>query len=270
MSPALAQVNNAGANFWGMQPSYTEGGVGLRAQANFLGAFTLTRLLEGVMLSSVPSRVVNVSSVTHRAGSLRCGAQRFLREWECGSYADAKLALVLHAYELDRRCAARGLRACAVDPGAVQTGIWAQTPLARRGVRAVMDQLYAPPKEGAAAVVHAACTDLDAAEARAVATPAKGAADTPRSLHREPGRLYFARGLFAAPPVTADGWLPSPLWKGVALLASVVDQPLRRLSCGVVASSTAAVRSSPESYDRLRARELWNAAADAAGLPQEV
>ena len=268
-------MNNAGANFWGMPPSYTSGGVGLRAQANFLGAYTLTRLLEGCLLSSVPSRVVNVSSVTHRAGTLRCGATRFLREWDCGSYADAKLALVLHAYELDRRCAARGLRACAVDPGAVQTGIWAHTPLARRGVRAVMDQLYAPPKEGAATVVHAACCDLDAAEARAAAAaPAPGAAGdgvpAPRSTHREPGRLFFARGLFAAAPVTADGWLPSAVWKGAALLASVVDQPLRRISCGAVASSVAAVRSSPESYDRLRARELWNAAADAAGLPQEV
>ena len=267
-------MNNAGANFWGMPPSYTAGGVGLRAQANFLGAYTLTRLLEGCLLASVPSRVVNVSSVTHRAGTLRCGATRFLREWDCGSYADAKLALVLHAYELDRRCAARGLRACAVDPGAVQTGIWAHTPLARRGVRAVMDQLYAPPKEGAATVVHATCCDLEAAEAHAAAAPAPGVAGdggpAPRSTHREPGRLFFARGLFAAAPVTADGWLPSALWKGAALLASVVDQPLRRLSCGAVASSVAAVRSSPESYDRLRARELWNAAADAAGLPQEV
>ena len=103
-------MNNAGANFWGMPPSYTAGGVGLRAQANFLGAYTLTRLLEGCLLASVPSRVVNVSSVTHRAGTLRCGATRFLREWDCGSYADAKLALVMHAYELDRRAAARGRR----------------------------------------------------------------------------------------------------------------------------------------------------------------
>jgi hypothetical protein len=272
-----AQVNNAGRNFWGERPSYTLGtGVGACAQTNFLGPYALTRLLEGRLLASAPSRVVCVSSVTHRAGTLRSGAARFLREWERGSYADSKLALTMLAYEFDRRTQQRGVRAVAVDPGAVQTGIWAHTPLARPGVRAVMDQLYAPPREGAAAVLHAACADLDA-EAAAAADAARRGAAAPATTtaattaaHREPGRLYFARGLFARAPVTADGWLPSVVWKGVALAASVADQPLRRITCGAMGVTTVAVRSSPESYDRLRARELWNAAADAAGLPQEV
>jgi NAD(P)-dependent dehydrogenase (short-subunit alcohol dehydrogenase family) len=278
--PLHILVNNAGANFWNASPTYTAGGVGGCAQANFLGAYTLTRLLEGALLTSAPSRVVNVASVTHRAGSLKAGAARFLREWERGTYADAKLAQVMFAYELDRRTSPRGVRAVAVDPGAVQTGIWAHTPLARPALRALMDKLYAPPHEGATAVLHAACADLDEAEASAAlayAHPAAGvlgaaaaAAEAPRAAHREPCRLYFARGLFARPPVTADGWLPNVVWKGAALLASIADEPLRRVSCGSMGVTTAAVRSSPESYDRLRARELWNAAADAAGLPQEV
>jgi NAD(P)-dependent dehydrogenase (short-subunit alcohol dehydrogenase family) len=277
--PLHILVNNAGANFWGARPSFTPGGVGACAQANFLGAYTLTRLLEGALLVSAPSRVVNVSSVTHRAGTLKAGAARFLREWERGTYADAKLAQVMFAYELDRRTSPRGVRAVAVDPGAVQTGIWAKTPLARPALRALMDKLYAPPHEGAAAVVYAACADLEAAEAAAVAATTDptalaaggaAAADAPRAAHREPCRLYFARGLFARAPVTADGWLPNVVWKGAALLASIADEPLRRVSCGSMGVATAAVRSSPESYDRLRARELWNAAADAAELPQEV
>ena len=284
--PLHLLVNNAGANFWAAPPSFTPGGVGACVQANFLGPYALTRLLEAPLRLGAPSRVVCVASVTHRAGTMRAGATRFLRDWAHGTYADSKLALVMFAYELDRRLARAGVRAVAVDPGAVQTGIWAGTPLARPGVKAVMDSLYAPPREGAAAVLHACVADLEEAERDALAftaadvgyaSAAPGEAVSPsalvsagRAVHREPGRLYFARGLFARTPVTSDGWLPGPVWKGAALLASVADQPLRRLSCGSLGVMTRAVRSSPESYDRLRARELWEAAAEAAGLPPEV
>jgi NAD(P)-dependent dehydrogenase (short-subunit alcohol dehydrogenase family) len=257
-------VNNAGRNFWGERAFYSEQGVGGCAQINFLGCFALTSLLAGRLLGSAPSRVVTVSSVTHRSGTLGLGAARFLRDWSCGTYADAKLAQVLFAYELDRRVSARAVRSVVADPGAVQTGIWANTPLAKPAIKAVMDRLYAPPKEGAAAVLFACTADLAAEEAIAEC-------GTPGSRRfREAGRLYFARGLFARGPITADGWLPGAIWKGAALLASVVDQPLRRATCGSAGGRVSAVRSSPESYDRLRARELWNAAADAAGLPQEV
>ena len=70
----------------------------------------------------------------HRTGTLRRGAARFLREWECGRYGDAKLAQVLFSYELDRRTPARGLRAVGADPGAVAPNIAAAPPLSRRGV----------------------------------------------------------------------------------------------------------------------------------------
>jgi WW domain-containing oxidoreductase len=296
--PLHCLVNNAGANFWNAAPFYTSQGIGGCAQVNFLGCYTLTRLLEGCLLASAPSRVVTVSSVMHRTGTLRFGATRFLREWRCGTYSDAKLAQVLFTYELDRRLGGRGVRACIADPGAVQTEIWRATPLRRPGVKAVMDQLYAPPREGAQTVIHAATCDMDEAEqswnktcaapdvgglapASASDAASQAPADatgkasvprpSPRSTHREPGRLYFARGLFAGGPVTADGWLPQPLWKGAALLCSVMDQPLRRATCGTTTlAGVRPVKSSPESYDRLRARELWNAAADVAGLPQEA
>ena len=93
-------VNNAGCNFWGKEkPFYTEEGVGGCAQINFraspcaarvvllaprrpdappaVGCYALTRLLSGTMLASAPSRVVTVTSVMHRAGTLRRGAARF-------------------------------------------------------------------------------------------------------------------------------------------------------------------------------------------------
>ena len=41
---------------------------GAPKQVNHLGGYLLVRLLEGVLLASAPSRVVVVSSVTHRYG----------------------------------------------------------------------------------------------------------------------------------------------------------------------------------------------------------
>ena len=82
----------------------------------------------------------------HRSGNLARGADCFLKEYQCGTYSHAKLAEVLFSYEFDRRAQPKGVRAVAVDPGAVQTNIWANTPLSVAGVKGLMDRLYAPPR----------------------------------------------------------------------------------------------------------------------------
>lgn len=64
----------------------------MAAQINFLGAFALTRLLTPELEKSAPSRVVTVSSVMHRRGTLRFGSAPFLTDYEKGTYAHAKLA----------------------------------------------------------------------------------------------------------------------------------------------------------------------------------
>jgi retinol dehydrogenase-12 len=66
--PLNILVNNAGAAMG--KPWYTQEGVGGSAQVNHLGAYTLTRLLEEELTLGAPSRVVNVSSVTHRLASM--------------------------------------------------------------------------------------------------------------------------------------------------------------------------------------------------------
>ena len=249
-------INNAGTNFWGAPPFYTESGVGGCAQVNFLGAYCLTRMLHSTLAASAPSRIVTVSSVMHRNGSLRCGAGRFLREWACGGYTNAKLAEAVFAFELDRRLSAAGggVRSVVCDPGAVQTNIWVGTPFAFAPVKALMDRLYAPPREGAASLIHAATVDLDT-----VASP-RGC---------EPQRLFFARGLFASAPITADAWMPRPLWGVSTALMSICDQPLRSLSGGRLGANTAAVVAAPETYDKALGAELWSVAAKEAALPAE-
>lgn len=51
-------------------------------QVNYLGPYMLTRLLEPSMVASAPSRVVNVSSVTHRYGVISNAASFLSRSAE--------------------------------------------------------------------------------------------------------------------------------------------------------------------------------------------
>ena len=251
--PLHILCNNAGANFMSCPPTYVGDGINLRAQTNFLGGHALERLLLETLKASQPSRVVHVASVMHRFGSLRNNPRNFLTSWNAGTYSDAKLATTLGAYEADRRYSHLGVRSVAVDPGGVATAIWRNTPLATTALgRALVNTFYAPPAEGSTAVVHACTAPLTES----------GPAGA------EPGRLFFARGMFAAPPVTST-WLPRLLAMPLAALSSAVDQPLRALSGGKLATRTCAVRSSRESYDRVLARQLWDAAAEAAGLPRD-
>ena len=65
-------------------------------QVNYLGPYHLTRLLEPQLLASAPSRIVNVSSIMHRSGSVHSNPDAFLRDWNRGSqYSNTKLANVM-------------------------------------------------------------------------------------------------------------------------------------------------------------------------------
>ena len=81
-------------------------------QVNYLGPYHLTRLLEPQLAASAPSRVVNVSSIMHRAASVDSNITSFLRDWNKGSqYANTKLANVLFTYEAQRRWGQQGIQA---------------------------------------------------------------------------------------------------------------------------------------------------------------
>ncbi len=86
-------------------------------QVNYLGPYHLTRLLQPRLAASTFSRVVNVSSIMHRAASVDSNIHRFLTDWNKGSqYANTKLANVLFTYEAQRRWASR--------PGAIQASFY--------------------------------------------------------------------------------------------------------------------------------------------------
>ncbi len=96
-------VNNAG--LMAVDGSKTEDGFETQFGVNHLGHFALTAHLMPTLLATKGSRVVNVSSMGHRAGTLDLDdlmfERRGYRRWP--PYFQSKLANLLFTAELDRR-----------------------------------------------------------------------------------------------------------------------------------------------------------------------
>ena len=128
-------VNNAG--LMATDLSRTAQGFEMQLGVNHLGHFALTLDLLPLLVATPGSRVVTVSSFSHRAGSLRLDDPhaRTTRYRRWPAYAQSKLANLLFTYELARRLDASGLAlaALAAHPGFARTDLGAEgTSLANR------------------------------------------------------------------------------------------------------------------------------------------
>ncbi len=119
-------VNNAGI----MQVPYgtTEDGFERQLGTNHLGHFTLTGLLINTIRATANARVVNISSIAHRAASINF--DNLMYEGGTGyspgrAYGRSKLANLMFTYELQRRFEAGGVNAIAVaaHPGVSNTNL---------------------------------------------------------------------------------------------------------------------------------------------------
>lgn len=278
--PLHVLVNNAGMLYEG-EPWMVDGIAG-PAQVNYLGPFTLTRLLEAELIASAPSRVVNVSSVTHRMACLG-DPDTYLTNWSQGRhYGLSKLVNALFAFEFERRLRAAGLdnvHSCAVDPGGVKSQIWQGSGVfSRPPVSTVINALYAPNEDGALPVVHAATVvwgaDAPGAAAVNAARGAGGEGD---------GARFYARGAFGWPGVTSlrgevhrkRDWtlgerVRATAFNVSALVHSSLDWPLRWATGGRLAGATVPVRAAPAAYDETVAARLWEVSCEAAGVPSAV
>jgi NAD(P)-dependent dehydrogenase (short-subunit alcohol dehydrogenase family) len=119
-------VNNAGV--MATPRRRTVDGFELQFGTNHLGHFALTGLLFPQLAAAESARVVTVASQAHRyAGTVpltdpRVPARRY-RKWK--AYAQSKLANLLFAFELDRRCRALGtsVTSVAAHPGYTVTNL---------------------------------------------------------------------------------------------------------------------------------------------------
>lgn len=121
-------VNNAGQV--NNSRKVTADGIEMTFAVNHLGPFLLTNLLRDLLVRSAPARVVTVSSVGHRQGTLDFDDLGFARGGYglLSAYSRSKLANVLFAAELARRLEGTGVTSNSMHPGAVDTPIWDGAP----------------------------------------------------------------------------------------------------------------------------------------------
>lgn len=115
--PLHILINNAGI----MWPPLRRDGRGNESQfsTNHLGHFQLTALLWPALKQASGARVVNVSSLGHKMGSLDLEDPNFeTRPYEpYSAYANSKKANILFSLELDKRASHYGVRSYSLHPG---------------------------------------------------------------------------------------------------------------------------------------------------------
>ncbi|NBW98877.1 SDR family oxidoreductase [bacterium] len=125
-------INNAGV--MNTPLTRTKNGFELQIGVNHLGHYLLTELLLPVLTASAPSRIVNLSSCYHDRAMGREGVinfddlnfnQRKYDGWT--SYAQSKLANLLHAKHLAKRLSGTGVLSVSVHPGWVRTNLFRST-----------------------------------------------------------------------------------------------------------------------------------------------
>jgi len=154
-------INNAGVMACPM--ARTDEGWEMQFATCHLGHFLLTALLVPALEAGTPARIVNVSSGGHRFSPVLFEDPHFERteydKWV--AYGQAKTANVLHAVELDRRLAGRGIRAFGIHPGAIVTELGRHLQkediaLMNARVPGGKGLQFKPPEAGAATQVYAA------------------------------------------------------------------------------------------------------------------
>jgi NAD(P)-dependent dehydrogenase (short-subunit alcohol dehydrogenase family) len=116
-------INNAGVLL--MSRRLSADGIEMTFAVNHLSYFLLTRLLLDMLISSAPSRIINVASVAHQGaemdfddlqGQRRYGGYR--------AYGQSKLANLLFTYALATKLEGTGVTVNALHPGLVATNLF--------------------------------------------------------------------------------------------------------------------------------------------------
>ena len=147
-------INNAGV----MLPpeGLTEDGFELQFGVNYLGHFALTGHLLPLLKKTEGARIVTVSSIAHRTGSIKFQSFREatgnrIKSWKC--YEQSKLACLLFALELDERLRQGQLdvESMAAHPGTTKSELqrhnrlvnWAANTFAMETAQGALPVLYA-------------------------------------------------------------------------------------------------------------------------------
>ncbi|KAK9929828.1 hypothetical protein M0R45_026906 [Rubus argutus] len=164
-------INNAG--ILATSSRFTSEGYDQMMATNYLSAFSLSKLLLPLLRNSpVPSRIVNVTSFTHRSVSnIQVDKETVSGKWFGRSkqypyahvYEYSKLFLLLFSYELHRQLSlmdiSRQVTVMAVDPGVVKTNIMREVSPCLSNLAFVVLRLFCllqSPEVGVSSILDAA------------------------------------------------------------------------------------------------------------------
>jgi len=193
-------VNNAGAII--SDRRVTEDGFEMTFGVNHLAPFLLTQLLLDRLVASAPARIVNTSSVGHRAGTMNLDDLYFDTEPYSimKAYGRSKLANILFTRELARRLLGQGVTVNCLHPGAVSTNIWSHAMWWVRPLFAVAKLFMLTPQQGGERIVYLA---------------------TSPEVEGKTGGYYEANRLVAPSPLAQDDDLAAKLWGVSATLVGL-------------------------------------------------
>ncbi|XP_061609545.1 retinol dehydrogenase 14b [Phyllopteryx taeniolatus] len=153
-------VNNAGV--YQCPYSKTEDGFEMQLGVNHLGHFLLTNLLLDLLKSSVPSRVVVVSSKLYKYGHINFDDLNSESKYnKAFCYSQSKLANLLFTLELAHRLEGSGVTVNALTPGIVRTrlGRHVHIPILAKPLFYLASLLFfKSPLEGAQTPLYLACS----------------------------------------------------------------------------------------------------------------
>jgi NAD(P)-dependent dehydrogenase (short-subunit alcohol dehydrogenase family) len=206
-------VNNAGVMALPAREA-TADGFERQFGTNYLSHFALTGRLLPLLIAG-NARVVQLSSIAHRAGTIRLddlNHARGYKPWPV--YSQSKLAMLMFALELDRRSRAHGwgLTSVAAHPGIATTNLMTNGPAAGGSLMAMASRV---------------AVNLIGQPARAGALPQLMAATLPTAA----GGTYFgprgwkelkgAPGIAKAEPQALDADVAAKLWAASEALTGV-------------------------------------------------
>lgn len=116
-------INNAGV----MVCPYAKTADGFEMQigVNHMGHFLLTFLLIDLLKRSAPARIVNVSSMAHKWGTINLDDINSEKSYDKSkAYSQSKLANVLYTRHLAKKLQGTGVTTYVLHPGVVQTELW--------------------------------------------------------------------------------------------------------------------------------------------------
>ena len=152
-------INNAGKLF--RKRSETKDGYEANFQVNYLGHFLLTNRLLPIIKKSAPARIINVTSLAHRFGSIHFEDIHLNRgyNWWRG-YAQSKLAIVMSTYSLAQKLSDTGVTVNCIHPGVVGTDIIINRNSGSGASLAQLQKfLFMSPEKSAEPIIHLATSD---------------------------------------------------------------------------------------------------------------